>query len=230
VDVTERGVRHLLIVRDSTLEEAGLLEGSRLYFGEDGISTFNLRYADEPLHFTLVAEVAAGGNQSGTSTSRFPGKMSFDLRPALVANPDSLEMSYLVLGFEPFEGINPALLPFPVVPAKALWRGDPAQAYLEVYHLAMRDGLARFTAEFRITPWDPRQDAPQRGAEATSLSFNLESDAPTSRHVFGLGIENLPSGFYEVRVQILDLNSGQTRSRESVVEVGEIRRGRPRGQ
>ncbi len=230
VDVTERGVRHLLIVRDSTLEEAGLLEGSRLYFGEDGISTFNLRYANEPLHFTLVAEVAAGGNQSGTSTSRFPGKMSFDLRPALVANPDSLEMSDLVLGFEPFEGINPALLPFPVVPAKALWRGDPAQAYLEVYHLAVRDGLARFTAEFRITPWDPRQDAPQRGAESTSLSFNLESDAPTSRHVFGLGIENLPSGFYEVRVQILDLNSGQTRSRGSVVEVGEIRRGRPRGQ
>ncbi len=226
VELTERGVRHLLIVRDSTLEEAGLLEGSRLYFGEDGISTFNLRYANEPLHFTLVAEVAAGGNQRGVSTSRFPGRVSLDLLPPLVADPDSLEMSDLVLGFEPFEGINPALLPFPVVPARVLWRGDPAQAYLEVYHLARRDGIARFTAEFRITPWDPRQDAPRRGAVPTSLSFNLESGSPSSRHVFGLGIENLPPGFFRVEVEILDLTSGQTRTRGSVVEVGEIRRGR----
>ena len=49
---------------------------------------------------------------------------------------------------------------------------------------------------------------------------------PTSRHALNLGIENLVPGKYEVELTITDLNSGQTRTRRTLTEVGSLRRPR----
>ncbi len=224
LELERRGVRHTLIVRDEELEEVGELVGTELYFGGQGISSFVLRHPPKPLHFTVVAEVATGGDPR--TTPRYPGRTSFDLLPPLTPDPDSLELSDIVLGIEPYPGMDTTRLPFPVLPARTLWQSDPVRAYLEVYHLRMENGVARFRTEFRVTPWDPRRDRPLEGREATTLSFDLQSDRPTSKRVFALGLENLPAGTYRVDVTVTDRISGQSRSRGTLATVGNLRKRR----
>jgi len=217
----ERGIRHTLVVRDSSLEEIGQLVSPRLYYGKQGISAFTLRHTPETLHMTMVAEVVTGAEAS--DTPQFPGKVSFDLLPPLNADPDSLEMSDLVVGIEPPADLKRSL-PFPVVPGQTLWPGDPVRAYLEVYHLKVRNGLARFRADFSVVPADPETMEPVRGASPTTLSFNLESAEPTSRHLFELGLQSLPAGTYQATVTITDLGSGQRRTRSTTLEIGKAPR------
>lgn len=218
----ERGVRHTLLVRDSALEEVGQLVGNQVRYGESGVSTFTLRHAAEPLFYTMVAKEVDSERRPGEIT-RFPGRRHLEPGPPLIAHPDSLEMSDIVIGIEPHEGIDASLLPFPVVPGEILWRNDPVLAYLEVYHLAVLDGVARFRASFEVTPWDQVLDRPLPGVTPTTLSFDLESSEPTSRHVLNLGIENLVPGHYRVELTVQDLQSGQTRTRGTMVEIGSLR-------
>lgn len=219
LDLDRRGVRHTLIVRDSTLQEIGQLVGNQVRFGESGVSSFTLRHTDEPLSFTVVAREEGAERRPGEVTG-FPGHVHLEPLPPLRTRPDSLEMSDLVVGIEPHEGLDASLLPFPVVPGEVLWRDDPVLAYLEVYHLTMVDGAARFRASFRITPWDENLDRPQPGSTPTTISFDLESLEPTSHHVLDLGIENLWPGTYELHLTLTDLNSGSTRTRARLVEIG----------
>ncbi len=219
LDLDQRGVRHTLIVRDSALQEIGQLVGSQVRFGESGVSSFTLRHTDEPLSFTMVASEEGEERRAGEVT-RFPGRENLDPLPPLRTQQDSLEMSDLVVGIEPHEGLDESLLPFPVVPGEVLWRDDPVLAYLEVYHLALVDGAARFRAGFQITPWDENLGRPVPGTTPTTLSFDLESLEPTSRHVLNLGIENLWPGTYQVNLTLRDLNSGSARTRATLVRIG----------
>lgn len=225
LSLEQRGVRHTLLVRDSTLEEVGQLVGTEVRFGESGVSSFTLRHTDETLHFTMVANEVGTERRSG-EIIRFPGRENLPPLAPLRTNEDSLEMSDLVIGIEPHEGIDASLLPFPVVPAKVLWRNDEVLAYMEVYHLLLVDGVARFRASFRVSPWDQVLDQPLPGVTPTTLSFDLESGERTSRHVLNLGIENLVPGEYQVEVTLTDLQSGSSRTRGTMLEIGNPRQRR----
>jgi GWxTD domain-containing protein len=225
VNLDERGVRHTLLVRDSALEEVGQLVGNQVRFGEAGVSSFTLRHTRETLHFTLVAS-EVGTERRSREIIRFPGYVSLPPLPPLSTNEDSLEMSDLVIGIEPHGGLDASLLPFPVVPGEVLWRNDAVLAYLEVYHLLVVDGVARFRASFRVSPWDQVLDKPIPGVSPTTLSFDLEGTEPTSRHVLNLGIENLVPGRYQVELTLTDLQRGSGRTRATMVEIGSLRQRR----
>jgi hypothetical protein len=203
------------------MDEVGQLVGTRLHYGLDGVSTFTLRHEDEPLHFTVVGEeLRLPTAEEAAQGLRFPGSVSFDQKEPLVADPDSLELSDLVVGIEPFPGIDPELLPFPIIPGEYLWRGDPVRVYLEVYHLQVPETApARYGVEFEIIAWDTRRDRPWQGYDPTVLGFDLESDNPTSKETFSIGLENLAPGSYHLRVTVTDVYSGQTKSRETPVVI-----------
>ena len=218
-EMSGRGVRHSLVVRNRDMDEVGQLVGTQLHYGLDGVSTFTLRHEDAPLHFTVVGEELRLPTAAETAQGlRFPGTVTFDQKPQLVSDPDSLELSDLVVGIEPFEGIDPTLLPFPIIPGEYLWRGDPVRVYVEVYHLEVQETApARYGIEFEIISWDTRRDIPRPGYAPTVLGFDLESPTATSRESFAIGLENLAPGSYHLRVTVTDVYSGQTKTRETPV-------------
>jgi GWxTD domain-containing protein len=218
----ERGVLHTLLVRDSTLAEVGQLVGQDARFGRGGVSSFTLRHTPEPLYFTMVAK-EVGTERRSAEIIRFPGHANLPPLPPLTTAEDSLEISDLVIGIEPHEGLDETRLPFPVVPGEVLWRDDAVLAYLEVYHLLVVDGVARYRASFQVLPWDEVMDEPIQGVTPVTLSFDLESVEPTSRQVLNLGIENLVPGRYQVLITVDDLQRGTARSRHAMVEIGSLR-------
>jgi GWxTD domain-containing protein len=225
VDLDLRGVRHTLLVRDSTWTEVGQLVGNDVRFGEAGVSSFTLRHPEDPLLFTMVANEVGTERRSG-EIIRFPGRVNLPALPPLSTNEDSLEMSDLVIGIEPHEGLDAELLPFPVVPGEVLWRDDEVLAYMEVYHLLLVDGVAQFRASFQVLPWDRVLNAPLPGVTPTTLSFDLESQERTSRQVLNLGIENMVPGEYQVEVTLTDLQRGTRRTRTQMIEIGSPRQRR----
>jgi GWxTD domain-containing protein len=214
-DLSGRGIQHALVVRDENLEEVGTLIGSGVHFGQDGISAFTLRYGPRPVHLTVVAELVSGADQEGEGDRPlFPAKQAFNQLPPLSRDTATLELSDLVVGIEPPGTIDSSLLPFPVVPALHIWRGDPVRVYLETYHTALVDGMGSLGVGFEITGWDTERDAPLQGGEPVALEFELKPEESTSRNVYDLGLQNLPAGRYRLRATVTDRVRGDGKTRD----------------
>ncbi len=210
-DVPEQRVKHTLVIQDGAYEEVGRVD-NWVPGDEQGVSTFTVRHLGTTLRYTLLAEAFDDPDADPVAVAR---TVIADPDP-LSIRVDSLELSDVVTGIEVPEGYAEGTFPFPLLPSRQIWRPDPVQVYLEVYHLALDDqGRGQFTADFQVAPVDAL--GTPEAEQAITLSLDFES--VTNRRAVAVDIANVPAGTYHLQVTVTDLVSGQSKSRIVPLEV-----------
>ena len=207
---------YTLILRDSTMGElARYSEGA--VPGLENTALFTIADNPQAAHFTVAAEAMA----RDTLAILGSGQAFFAKDPPLAADPTKLEVSDLVLGILPPENADFSSFPFPILPSQKIWRGDALQVYFEAYHLEPdADNAHRFSVDVRVTRLEKKKDKIKR-KEMISTRFDFRSGAATAKEFFGIDIEKLKAGDYELAVMVVDQNSSQRKRRLALFEVVE---------
>lgn len=204
--VPDYRLRHTLIVRNQELQEVKRLS-DQVTKAHDNASAFMLPHDKNYVHFTVAAEAFEPPTRAAKDTTRLLalGKAIFKARTPLNPDPDSLEVSDLVLGVERTTEMRLQQFPFPLIPARRFWRNEPLQVYLEIYHLRPDStGLAHYTIDFQTTQLDKRGRVKKKAAQI-ALSFSFDAAGTTSKEIFGVDISKLKPGKYllaQVRDQV----------------------------
>lgn len=153
-------------------------------------------------------------------STRGLGSTHFRQPAPLNADPDSLQMADLVLGYGIEETDDEGqLFPFNVANNQTIPWQETLALHIEVYNLGIQDnGFSRFELTYRILPIDERGRVLTDQSEFV-LTLNFTSE--TNRLVEDLEIEtaDLRPGLYELRVSVTDIQTGQTQNRNTRFEV-----------
>lgn len=138
----------------------------------------------------------------------------------LIAHPDTLEVSDLVLGFNaPDEVTEP--FDFKVANNKLIPFGETLLLHFEVYNLTEQaDGFARFEMTYRIFPVNNQGQVLSDQTEFV-LTLNFTNEKSVAREDLEIETTELNPGVYELAVSILDTESNQTKERKIRFEVVE---------
>lgn len=210
-------VEHTLILRDGDLEEAG--RTSRIApASEGGISVFRLLHPARPVHLTVLGRPV---DPPRDDTLQLPGQAHAWFDAPLSSDPGSFEISDLAYGTA-LENLERGLsypLPFPLLPAERLWRGDELRVYLELYHLSVPPGEAgRYALSFTLAALDERGQ-PRSSPAPVRLGIEVESPEPTAKRSYDLDLTGFAPGRYRLTVEATDLRSGATKGRSADVEI-----------
>lgn len=201
-----------------------------------GISTFYAAHDSSITEMQTIAEVFSLNPDGAPEAvfSRHPAEppltgyneIRFPIDPPLNPDPDSLELSDLVIGSLRSQDTPEQQLPFPVVPAIDFWQAENLMVYLEIYHLFFdENSRSRFTIELEVARL---RGLRKKKKEMISLSHSYERTDRTASEYFGVDISNLPPGEYELTVTVKDAVSGQQKSRDTrfkILTPGEMDRG-----
>lgn len=215
---------YTLISRDRNLEETGRFTG-KPFSRQDFTTVVTIDHRRNNAHYTLAIHSEKDPGNSLVAediTQPFSaGKEHFGLTEPLDPDPDKLEVSDLVIGVQSPPDFEINRLPFPIVPGRMIWRNDPMQVYLEVYHLKPdKEGIAHFNLDFRVIKLEKKKEKLIR-KEVIASSFDYDSPTMNSKEHFGVSIANLEAGDYEIEVEVKDPESGQKKRRNVVFEIRE---------
>lgn len=185
-------------------------------------SVFKIPYASTGIHQIFFAEIH---NYHPETTPRvstpFPrhlrgmGKMVIDQPEPLNVNPDVLEMSDIILGYQIKEKpAKESLLPFVVANNREIPSGENIVVHFEVYHLESgKNDLTNFQISYEILPlnflgWE------KRGRGEISLTLNYETGNPYLINDLEIKTRELETGKYVLKMSAKDLENGNTSSRE----------------
>ncbi|MEX2457006.1 MAG: GWxTD domain-containing protein [Balneolaceae bacterium] len=146
------------------------------------------------------------------------GSSHFRLPEPLKSNPDSLQFADLVLGYQMLEESD---TPFNFIVANNQvipWQ-ETLALHFEVYNLEMQEnGFSQFELTYRILPVD---DQGEVDTEMTEFVLTLNFTSEEERLIEDLEIEtaDLQPGLYELRVNVMDVNTRQEKNRSTRFEV-----------
>lgn len=226
IKIPEFYVKNTLILRDAELNEMRREEAKRIR-GLDNTAIFVVENLEGVQQMVVAAEalplrpIAPGPNKSGQINAFAMGKADIKLPAPLSTHPDSLEVSDLIFGIDFPSEIDPESVPFPILPVQMVQKTDPARVYLEVYHLAGAPGeQGQFRIEFKIVRrGSPAAPVDQR--EMIASAFDFESQGRRSKEYFGVDLQSLGRGMYEIIVEVTDKKSGQRKARKATFSVYE---------
>ena len=184
----------------------------------DNTSTFSVPHDSTQASYEMIAEIfsEAVADSAGTRDLEHTkllgyNRAEFSSDPPLSPEPDQLELSDLVIGVEKPDTATREKLPFPVVPSNEIYHSDILHTYLEIYHLQPgEDGIGRYHIVFVVSKFKGRKKSKK---ESISLSFDLEAAESRAAEPYGIDISNLDPGDYELRVEVTDTISGQSKHR-----------------
>jgi GWxTD domain-containing protein len=149
------------------------------------------------------------------------GKQQFRLPAPLVSHTDSMEVADLVLGFESDEVTEP--FAFQVANNAVIPAEETLVLHFEVYNLKRRDdetGFTNFELTYRILPVDEDGNIREGQAEFV-LTLNFTNEHRDVIEDLEIETADLGPGLYDLRVRIIDTETGQERERTVRFEVVE---------
>lgn len=190
-------------------------------------SVFKIPFLEEDQKLTLFAELHNEnvGTKPALEDSPFPaslrgiGKLESELPKPLNNNPEKLQMSDLILGYQMDTEAQGTLFPFVVANKKQIPQGEELAVHFQIYHLQEGEGgLANFTIDYEITQDRRMQWLLGRDREV-SLSFTQQVRG--SRYVQNLSIltRELEPGSYTFSFEVTDENSGKKIQKEIELEI-----------
>ncbi|MCG8603908.1 carboxypeptidase-like regulatory domain-containing protein [bacterium] len=210
-------LRFNLTIRDSKMEALDRFSAKPLA-DLDNTAVFRIPHNRDQAHYTLSTVSYLDLNDSTAAASqvqdrRKVGQTFFGKAPPLDPDETKVEVSDLVIGVEPPDGFNPAVLPFPIVPTERIWKQDIVKVYLEVYHLKpAKSGLGEFTIDSRVIRLEQKGNKVKR-KELVATSFDFSSRTTTAKENMGISIANFSKGPYELEVEVKDKVSGKKKKR-----------------
>ncbi len=208
-------VRFALLVRNGTMDETMSLTTEPIA-GIDNNAVFQIPHDKNQFHYTLAAEIFDSDSSVDSRNPTVPtgvGRMFYERTPPLNTDSGKLEISDLVIGVEPPSDVDFEQLPFPVIPRNEIWKSDALRIYLEIYHLKLdADEAGHFTLSCKVV-WLKKKKERYEREERILTSFDFNSSESTSKEYFGISIENLKPGDYELEVEITDKVSGEKKLR-----------------
>ncbi|REL38377.1 hypothetical protein DYD21_00005, partial [Rhodohalobacter sp. SW132] len=152
-------------------------------------------------------------------STRGLGSIHYREPEPLLANPDSLQLADLVLGYDLREEPSDHFLPFTVANNQTIPWQETLVLHFEVYNLAVQpNGFSRFELTYRILPID---ESGKVLTDQTEFILTLNFTSEENRLTEDLEIEtaDLNPGLYQLRVQITDVHNSQTMNRTTRFEV-----------
>lgn len=146
------------------------------------------------------------------------GSLHFREPAPLKSHPDSLQLADLVLGYQ-MQDEPETIFPFIVANNQTIPWQETLVLHFEVYNLvAQPNGFSRFELTYRILPVD---EEGRVLTDQTEFILTLNFTSEERRLIENLEIEtaNLNTGFYELRVQVSDVNTAQQAERKTRFEV-----------
>ncbi|MFC1493112.1 GWxTD domain-containing protein [candidate division KSB1 bacterium] len=191
----------------------------------DNVSFFNVEHKDSTTNYFLVAR--AFEEPVDSLNTVHIGRSPLDEKPPLNPDPELLELSDLITGVDLPDYIDREQFPYPIVPSKGLYIGDPLKVYLEIYHLYLGpEGKAQYEIKYQIDKWRKKgfwYDVPEyrKKEDRISRSSSYESLTRTATEEVEFDISNIKVGRYVFTIKVTDLLSGQIRSRKGEFEIKE---------
>ncbi len=217
IKVPEFSIEHTIIARDERLDEvdrekAGVIEGV------ENVAIFIIKDIDKTVHYTISAEAVSA--KSSPRVDGLPqshvfaaGKAELRKREPLSMNPDSLELSDIIVGTAYPAGVDYSQFPFPVLPGERFMNIEPLQIYFEAYHLSVdKQGESQYEVNIKVSRTD-EAGRPSIDEEAITSTFDLSSAGETAKEPLGISILNLARGYYMLTLTLTDKISGQTNER-----------------
>lgn len=152
-------------------------------------------------------------------STRGLGSIHFREPEPLLANPDSLQLADIVLGFGLEENRDEHMFPFTVANNQAIPWQETLVLHFEVYNLEVQpNGFSRFELTYRILPVD---DSGKVLMDQTEFILTLNFTSEENRLIENLEIEtaDLSPGLYDLRLQITDVHTLQAMGRTTRFEV-----------
>jgi GWxTD domain-containing protein len=190
-------------------------------------SVFKVPFLEENQKLTLFAELHNENSETkpALEDSPFPaslrgiGKLESELPKPLNSDPQKLQMSDLILGYQMNTEAQNVLFPFVVANDQKIPQGEELAVHFQIYHLQEgENGLANFTIDYEITQDRRMQWLLGRDREV-SLSFTQQVRG--SRYVQNLSIltRELEPGTYTFSFEVTDENSGKNIQKEIELEI-----------
>ncbi|MFQ5631571.1 MAG: GWxTD domain-containing protein [bacterium] len=223
--VPENVLKHTLISRNKEFDEIERYEHFPVKHLENA-SFFVVQHLPSIHSLTIAAEAwepkSLQAVPNDTTIKKIVygiGKQHLPSRFPLPSNPDSLQISDLVLGKMAPPELDEREFPIPLIPGERFYKSDPLRLYLEVYHLAPdENGNSHFDLDFLVLKLDKKGRPKKKKSKITQV-FSFTSASQTSKEHVGIDISNLGKGRYEVHVRITDRLTLQTRTRRAKFEV-----------
>jgi hypothetical protein len=203
-------LKHTLIIRNQDLDEV-YRNSEILETDIDKTATYILNHDDQKQYCTIGVEATDTGNSKDIISNKKAllslGSLFFTLDRPLQMNPDSLEISDLIMGMriEPFSVSQQYR--FPVFPVDRLNQSEYLHIYIEIYHLKLDDiGIANYMLEYGIKGIDQNEGD-------IEFAYSRNTKNHKSPENFALDISKLQPGQYEFFIRIKDQLTGQGKSR-----------------
>lgn len=217
-----RDTRHVLILRDRALREAGrAVRDAPASTG--GIAVFRLLHPNQPIHLSVYA-TPTGGPVAAFDTMSLVGTDHAYFEEPLSANPSQFEMSDIVLGrplgigdeYDAYAAASE--LPFPVLPATQMWPGDMMRFHTELYHLRTGESVgAGYELGFRLVQLD--ENGEQVSGNPVTIGIPLDGTEPRVARSIDVSLEDFEPGTYRLEVEATDLVTGRTIVRRTEIEL-----------
>jgi len=152
-------------------------------------------------------------------STRGLGSIHYREPQPLKSYPDSLQLADIVLGYELHEDRDGQMFPFTVANNQTIPWQETLVLHFEVYNLEVQpNGFSRFELTYRILPVDDSGEI-LTDQDEFILTLNFTSDE--NRLIEDLEIEtaDLNPGLYDLRLQITDVHTLQTKNRTTRFEV-----------
>lgn len=196
--------------------------------GFDNTSVYFIEQSKFIEHVEIVAEaysqdqVAVGSTDKYFSSDAIAiGKIILDKKPPLSTNPDSLEISDLLVGELPAIELDTLRYPFPVIPRSTIPNTSPLQLFYELYHLSLgTDKKASYTVQYQVEKQAKRSIIGRLfrrsdKKQVVSLISDYDADSTSVKETIGFDISKVEPGRYDFVVEVTDNNSNQKKSRKT---------------
>lgn len=218
-----RDTRHVLVVRDRELREAGRSATNAPAQG-GGIAVFRFPNPNQPVHLSVYA-TPLGRPVASFDTLSLMGADHVFIEEPLSTDSDRFEMSDVAVGLpvmmgDPSDG-GSSSLPFPLLPALHMWPGDAMRFYVELYRLRLTESEPRYELGFRLVRLDENWE-PEESSEPVTVQIPMEESGLRVRRSFDVDLAGLSPGVYRLEVEASDLVSGQAIVRRAEIEVMEL--------
>ena len=218
-----RDTRHVLLLRDRTLREAGRTSRDAPA-ASGGIAVFRLFHPDQPMHVSVYAE-AIGEPVAAFDTLSLVGADHVYLENPL--STDRFEMSDIAVGRPLGLGgrddifAESATLPFPLLPARHMWPGDLMRVYVELYGLRADSLESGYELGFRLTQLD--LDGRPVSGDPVTIGIPMEGTTTRVARWIDVNLDDFEAGSYLLEVEATDLLGGESIVRRAAIEIMERR-------
>ncbi|MCP4726466.1 MAG: GWxTD domain-containing protein [bacterium] len=222
---SEYSVQHTLKIHDADYNETEQIE-QYPDVHMDNLSFITFDHVDSTTKYLIVSR--AFEEPVDSVETIHIGRASLKEKTPLDPNPEKLELSDLITGIEIPEQINKDQFPYPILPAENIYAGEPLKVYLEIYHLFMStEGKAKYEITYQIDKWRPEgwlYDVPEyrKQQDRVSRTAVYESMTRTAREAIEFDVTSLKEGRYVFTIGIIDMISGQTKSRSGDFEIRKL--------